>query len=98
MTYYKLEYHDNLPATTAWTELTKSSNPAVLTFQHDVSSPFPANLDQSNYYVKYRISATNGVEYGVTTELQVLTKTYPRKMNIATFADPTPSDVVINWV
>lgn len=96
--YYKLEYHDNLPGTTVWTELTKSSEPLVLEFQHDVASPFPANIDQSDHFVKYRVSALNGVEYGVTTEYLVLTKTFPRKMNVATFDDPNPFAIGINWV
>ncbi len=96
--YYKLEYHDNLPSTTLWTELTKSSNPLVLEFQHDVDSPFPANIDQSDHFVKYRVSALNGVEYGVTTELLVLTKTFPRKMNTVTFDDPNPFTIGINWI
>lgn len=67
VTYYKLEYHDNKATTTVWTELTSSTNAAVLAYSHDVQSPFPANIDQSDYYVKYRVSATNGVGYSVTT-------------------------------
>jgi hypothetical protein len=48
--------------------------------------------------VKYRVSALNGVEYGVTTELLVLTKTFPRKMNTVTFDDPNPFTIGINWI
>jgi hypothetical protein len=98
VTYYKLEYHDNKATTTLWTELTASTSAAVTTFTHDVVSPFPANLDQSDYTVKYRISATNGVGYGPITELGVVTKTYPRKMDKITFIEPDPDFVTINWL
>jgi hypothetical protein len=49
----------------------------VTQFTHTVPNPFPANIDQTPYYVKYRVSATNGVGYGITTELFVLTDTFP---------------------
>jgi uncharacterized protein YktA (UPF0223 family) len=94
VTQYKLEYHDSLPTTVAWTQLSSAD---VVEFSHNVESPFPANINQSDYFVKYRISAINGVGQGATTEIQVLTKTFPRKMDIVTFDEPTPSSVVIKW-
>lgn len=94
VTYYKLEYHDNKPTTTSWTELTSSTLTAVTSFDHIISlsdPPFPANINQADYSVKYRVSAMNGVEYGPTTEITVVTKTYPRKMNLPTNEDPIPT-------
>ena len=76
--YYKLEYHDNKATTAVWTELTSHSVDFVIDFQHDLTVPFPANRNMDDYFVKYRVSALNGVEYGVTTEIQILTKTYPK--------------------
>jgi hypothetical protein len=92
-----LEYHDNVNQAAAWTELTSTGSAAVIAFQHDLTTPFPANLDQSDYFVKYRVSAINGIGYGVTSEIAVLTKTYPRKMDIVSIADPIPSEINISW-
>ena len=94
VTYYKLEYHDNKPTTTSWIELSSSTLAAVTSFDHILDQsgpPFPANLNQNDYSVKYRVTAMNGVEYGPSTEITVVTKTYPRKMNLPTNEDPVPS-------
>jgi hypothetical protein len=47
--------------------------------------------------VKYRVSASNGVGFGITTELSVLTDTYPRQMEKVYIADPTASLLDITW-
>ena len=62
-----------------------------------MSTPFPANIDQSPHYVKYRVSALNGVGYGITTELYVMTDTYPIQMSKVYIADPTASMLDIYW-
>ena len=67
--FYKLEYHDGLASTVVWTTLTSSSVAYVTEYTHTLASPFPANQDQTPHYVKYRVSATNGVGYGITTEV-----------------------------
>jgi hypothetical protein len=40
----------------------------------------------------------NGVGYGPVSEISVLTKTYPVKMDPVTFDDPIPTTIVIHWV
>ena len=88
VTYYKLEYNDGV---NDYVELTSINNPAVLIFNHILTVPFPANTNQTNYYVNYRVTAKNGVGYGITsTPIAVLTDTYPRQMDIPviTYKDP----------
>jgi hypothetical protein len=57
------------------------------------NSPFPANTDRSDYFVKYRVTAENSIGYGIPSlDLLVLTDTYPRKMDPVTITgDIIPS-------
>ncbi len=96
--YYRLEYNDNTPSS-VWEELTTNADPPVTTFIHTLVDPFPANHDQSNYYVSYRVTAINKVGEGPTSAvLDVLTKTFPKKMAKVTIDDPEPQSIKIHWV
>lgn len=70
---YLLEYFDG----TDWsTVIEVDAN--TFTHTHEIPSGFPANTDRSDYFVKYRVSAKNGIGYGILSpELSVLTDTYP---------------------
>ncbi len=94
--YYKVEYFSNSTGA-VWTELTTSGSTST-SFTHTLSTPFPANQDQSDYYVSYRVTAINNVGAGpVSSNFDVLTKTYPVKMATPTFDDPTPNSIVVRW-
>lgn len=97
--YYRLEYNDNSTGG-VWQELTSSSvTPTATTFVHTLSVPFPANHDQSNYYVSYRVTPINKVGEGPTSDvLDVLTKTFPKQMAKVTIDDPEPQSIKIHWV
>lgn len=71
----------------------------VLTFTHVLSVPFPANIDRSPYNVRYRVTAENGVGFGIPSDdLLVTTDTYPKKMNQVTITgDITPYELTIAW-
>ena len=71
-----LEYNDGV---NGWVELTSQANPTVLSFNHTLAVPFPANSDLSAYNVYYRVTGLNVVGYGITSlQLSVVTDTYPR--------------------
>jgi hypothetical protein len=75
LTNYKLQYNDG---TGTWVDVTTLST-SVLTYTHTLSNPFPANADRSDYYVRYRVMAKNGVGFGIPSyDLAVVTNTYPR--------------------
>jgi hypothetical protein len=97
MTYYKLEYHDNT-ATGVWIEITSSSSAKVHAFTYTVTTNFKAIIDQTPFYVKFRVSGRNGVGTGIPSdELLVETDTYPLVMTPVTIADPEPNSIVISW-
>jgi hypothetical protein len=74
-----------------WLELTSKLAAPVTTFTYTLSSPFPANQDQSDHYVSFRVTAINNVGEGpVSTNLDVLTKTFPKQMAKVTIDDPQP--------
>jgi hypothetical protein len=77
--YYRLEYKSNLPSSD-WEELTSLTNTPLRTdFEHTLSDPFPANHDQSDYLVSYRVTAINKVGEGATSDvLDILTETFPK--------------------
>lgn len=96
--YYRLEYNDNSPSA-YWQELTSDTNSPVISLTHTLPNPFPAIHDQSNYYVSYRVTAINSVGEGqASTNLDVLTETYPKKMAKVTIDDPESHRIKINWV
>jgi hypothetical protein len=71
----------------------------VTTFTHTLTVPFPANHDQSNYYVSYRVTAINSVGEGqASTNLDVLTETFPKQMAKVTIDDPEPQLIKISWI
>jgi len=73
---YKLQYDSNNG--TGYNDLVTLSSTAT-SYTHTLTTPFPANADRSNYYVKYRVIAINGVGNGIPSpDLLVLTDTYPR--------------------
>ncbi len=97
ITYYKLEYNDNT-AVGVWIELTSSAVAAVTSFKHQLTVPFPANIDMSDHFVKYRVYGRNQVGTGIaSSELLVLTRTYPKVMGKVMIADPQPNSIVISW-
>ena len=63
-------------------------------------NPFPANTDRTDYQVKYRIVASNGVGYGIESDdTQVLTSTFPAKMATVNIdGDITPLSIKIDWI
>lgn len=70
---YLLEYYDG----SSWSTVVET-NAYTHTYTHVITSGFPANTDRSDYFVKYRVSAKNGIGYGILSpELSVLTDTYP---------------------
>lgn len=96
--YYRLEYLDNAPSA-SWEEVTSDSVSPVTTFTHTLTVPFPANHDQSNYYVSYRVTAINSVGEGqASTNLDVLTETFPKQMAKVTIDDPEPQLIKISWI
>jgi hypothetical protein len=73
---YKLQYDSNNGS--GYSDLV-TLGPTVTSYTHSMATPFPANTDRSNYYVKYRVIAINGVGQGIpSNDLLVLTDTYPR--------------------
>lgn len=73
ITNYLLEYHDG----TSWSTVTEVDS-LTDTYVHTLSVPFPANVDRSDFIVKYRVSAKNSIGYGIiSSELTVVTCTYP---------------------
>ena len=88
--YYRLEYFSNATLAT-WLEITSELAAPVTTFTYTLSSPFPANQDQSDHYVSFRVTAINNVGEGpVSTNLDVLIKTFPKQMAKVTIDDPQP--------
>jgi hypothetical protein len=52
----------------------------------------------SDHFVKYRVYGRNQVGTGIaSSELFVLTRTYPKVMGKVTIADPEPKSIVISW-
>lgn len=96
LTNYKVEYLSD--ETTGWAQILETT-PTTLSFLHTSATILPCNVDRSNYYVKYRVSAKNGVGYGMLSEdLLVLTDTFPKKMDaMAVVGDVVPGQFTVSW-
>lgn len=74
LTNYKLECNTG----SGW-ETIKIAGTNVNDYTHKVSDNFPANVDRSPYYIKYRVSGVNDVGDGIPSlELLVASDTYPK--------------------
>lgn len=93
--HYIVEYNSG----SSWSTVATLAQ-TVLTYTHTLAVPFPANTDRTDYTVKYRVSAENGVGIGIPSpELSVVTSTYPKKMDpvVVNDADITPVGITISW-
>lgn len=93
--HHKLEYNGG----NSWETLTIVDLTTPFSYSHILAVPFPANTDRSAYNVRYRVTAENGVGYGIPSDdLLVTTDTYPKKMNQVTITgDITPYELTISW-
>lgn len=96
LTNYKVEYLRD--EATGWAEILQTTT-STLSFLHTSATILPCNVDRSNYFVKYRLSAKNGVGYGMLSpNLLVLTDTYPKKMNTMTVVGNVIHDkFTVSW-
>ena len=86
---YMLEYYDGA---TAWTTLTITGTSTFAYIHTLESGVFPCNTDRSDYYVQYRVTAANGVGYGIPSiPLMVLTNTYPNSLSPVVVTSITPT-------